>query len=150
MVWVENEGIRRPICDMTLLIFHLVLSGFTFEGVDIGMAQKILEYHSERYPNGTFLSTCLLPHLTHVHPQLPGVFFLFGQGRLHICRSQPSLAIEYYKKAMQAQNQYRNLHHISFWEMAIANISLWEISASLECWRTLEAEATVSRVASSN
>lgn len=48
----EKEGIRRPICDMTLLIFHLVLSNFTFEGVDVEMAQKILEYHSERYPNG--------------------------------------------------------------------------------------------------
>ena len=44
---------------------------------------------------------------------------------------------------MQAQNQYRNLHHVSYWEMAIANISLWDIKASLDCWRVLEAEATV-------
>ena len=38
---------------MALLIFHLVLSSFTFEGVDIRMAQKILDYHIQRYPNGT-------------------------------------------------------------------------------------------------
>lgn len=49
----EQEGLRRTICDMTLLIFHLVLSSFTFEGVDIRMAQKILDYHIQRYPNGT-------------------------------------------------------------------------------------------------
>ncbi|EIW57037.1 uncharacterized protein TRAVEDRAFT_151658 [Trametes versicolor FP-101664 SS1] len=122
---IDQEGLRRTICDMTLLIFHLVLSSFTFEGVDIRMAQKILDYHIQRYPNG--------------------VFFLFGQGRLHLCRSQPAAALGFYRKAMEAQNQYRNLHHISFWEMAIANLALWEISASLECWRTLAAEATWSK-----
>ncbi|KAI0742250.1 hypothetical protein C8Q80DRAFT_1186927 [Daedaleopsis nitida] len=122
---LEQEGVRRTICDMALLIFHLVLSSYTFEGVDIHMAQKILDYHIERYPNG--------------------VFFLFGQGRLHLCRSQPATALVYYQKALQAQNQYRNLHHISFWEMAIANLALWDIPASLDRWRTLAAEATWSK-----
>ncbi|KAI0351117.1 hypothetical protein OH77DRAFT_1430135 [Trametes cingulata] len=122
---IEQEGVRRTICDMALLIFHLVLSSFTFEGVDIQMAQKILDYHIQRYPNG--------------------VFFLFGQGRLHLCRSQPATAIEYYRKALQAQNQYRNLHQISFWEMAVANLALWDLSESLECWRRLAAEATWSK-----
>ncbi|KAI0365839.1 hypothetical protein BV20DRAFT_972565 [Pilatotrama ljubarskyi] len=124
-VGIEQEGLRRTICDMALLIFHLVLSSFTFEGVDIRMAQKILDYHIQRYPNG--------------------VFFLFGQGRLHVCRSQPATAIEWYRKALQAQNQYRNLHQISFWEMAIAHLALWELSESLECWRKLAAEATWSK-----
>ncbi|KAI0640867.1 hypothetical protein C8Q79DRAFT_993037 [Trametes meyenii] len=124
-ITLEQEGVRRTICDMALLIFHLVLSSFTFEGVDIRMAQKILDYHIQRYPNG--------------------VFFLFGQGRLHLCRSQPRKALEYYRKALEAQNQYRNLHHISFWEMAIARLALWEVSESLDCWRTLAAEATWSK-----
>ncbi|KAI0654599.1 hypothetical protein C8Q70DRAFT_1026823 [Cubamyces menziesii] len=124
-IGIGQEGVRRTICDMALLIFHLVLSSFTFEGVDIRMAQKILDYHIQRYPNG--------------------VFFLFGQGRLHLCRGQPATAIEYYRKALQAQNQYRNLHQISFWEMAVAHFALWEISESLQCWRTLAAEATWSK-----
>ena len=68
---------------------------------------------------------------------------MFGRGRLHLVRGQPSAAIEYYEKAMKAQNQYRNLHHISFWEMAIANLALWDVPASLEYWRILAAEATV-------
>lgn len=72
-----------------------------------------------------------------------GVFFLFGQGRLRLCRSQPELALEYYQRAMEVQNQYRNLHHVSFWEMAISNFALWDIVPSLECWRSLAAEATV-------
>jgi len=60
-------------------------------------------------------------------------------------RSQPQKAIEYYRKAMAAQNQYRNLHHISYWEMAIANLATWDIPASLECWKILKAEATWSK-----
>jgi hypothetical protein len=74
-----------------------------------------------------------------------GVFFLFGGGRLALCRSQPRKAIEFYTKAHVSQSQYRNLHHISFWEIAIANFCLWDIPASLVCWRDLQAEATVSR-----
>jgi hypothetical protein len=121
----EAEGVRRSICDMTLLIFHLVLSSFTFDGVDVSMAQKVLDWNLKRYPNG--------------------VFFLFGAGRLCLSRSQPHRAIEFYSQAMTVQSQYRNLHHISFWEIAIANLSLWDIPASLVCWRDLQAEATWSK-----
>lgn len=49
---IGDEGVRRTICDIVLLIFHLVLSSFTFDGVDIAMAQKILDWNLKRYPNG--------------------------------------------------------------------------------------------------
>ena len=52
---LESEGLRRPVSDMCLLIFHLVLSGITFNGVDINMAQKILDWNLDRYPNGMLL-----------------------------------------------------------------------------------------------
>lgn len=74
---------------------------------------------------------------------LLGVFFLLAQGRLSLSRSQPKRAIECYQKAMSVQSQYRNLHHLSFWEMAIANLGLWEIEESLKCWRNLHKESTV-------
>ena len=45
---------------------------------------------------------------------------------------------------MRAQTQYRNLYHISFWEMAIANLALWDVKSSLTCWAELEKEASVS------
>lgn len=37
---------------MSLMIFHLVLSSFTFDGVDIAVASKILKWNLKRYPNG--------------------------------------------------------------------------------------------------
>ncbi|KAH9177211.1 hypothetical protein EDB89DRAFT_1934988 [Lactarius sanguifluus] len=121
----EDEGVRRSICDMTLLIFHLFLSSFTHDGVDVMMAQKIVDWNLKRYPEG--------------------VFFLLAQGRLSLCRSQPARAIASYQKAMSVQSQYRNLHHISFWEMAVSNLALWEIEESLKCWRSLHKESTWSK-----
>jgi hypothetical protein len=51
-VFVEAEGARRSVCDMVLLIFHLVLSGFTYDGVDIKIAEKILNWNLQRFPDG--------------------------------------------------------------------------------------------------
>ncbi|TFK24134.1 hypothetical protein FA15DRAFT_704788 [Coprinopsis marcescibilis] len=125
LISAADEGIRRPVCDMVLMIFHLVISSFTFEGVDVSMARKILDWNLKRFPNG--------------------VCFLFAAGRLAMARSQPQLAIHYYTRAMESQSQYRNLHHISFWEMALAQFSLWDVKASMECWRDMEREATWSK-----
>ena len=126
---------------MALLIFHLVLSSYTFAGVDIKMAQNILDWNLKRYPNGASFVSLMRLIISHTFDT--GVFFLFGAGRLNLIRSQPRLAIEYYRKATSVQSQYRNLHHISFWEIAIASLSLWDIPGSLQCWRDLQAEATV-------
>ncbi|KAG1773235.1 hypothetical protein EV702DRAFT_976206 [Suillus placidus] len=121
----ETEGVRRAICDMSLLIFHLVLSAFTFEGVDVRKAARVLEWNLKRYPNG--------------------VFFLFGAGRLALVRSQPSRALAYYARAAQAQTQYRNLHHISWWESAVACLGLWRVAESRSWWGKLGGEATWSK-----
>uniref|UniRef100_A0A0W0FP07 Uncharacterized protein n=1 Tax=Moniliophthora roreri TaxID=221103 RepID=A0A0W0FP07_MONRR len=120
-----DEGLRRTICDMALLIFHLVLSSFTFDGVDVDIAQKIVDWNLKRYPDG--------------------VFFLFGAGRLSLVRSKPEQAIRYYTRAMEVQSQYRNLHHISYWEIAIANLALWDLQASEDAWKILHEEATWSK-----
>jgi len=37
------------------------------------------------------------------------------------------------------------LHLVSFWEIAIANLALWDIQKSLECWTILKAEGTWSK-----
>jgi len=95
-------------------------------------------------PSLLFYRHRLITHLlTHIFFHL-GVFFLFGAGRLALIRSQPHLAISYYTQAMHAQKQYRNLHYISYWEMAISYLALWDLSGSLGCWRVLEAEGNVS------
>ena len=67
---------------------------------------------------------------------------------MNLVRGQPAKAIECYKKAAAAQQQYRNVNLISFWEIAIANLALCDIQQSLECWVILKEEGTVSRLRS--
>ena len=138
-----EEGVRRAICDMTLLFFHLILSGFTFDGVDISVASKIIKWNLKRFPNGIPVLCNPRIHLN-VLLFLKGVFFLLGAGRLSLCRSQPERAIKYFSQALRAQSQYRNIHHASHWEIAIASLSLWDIKPSLGYWTELEKDATVS------
>ena len=76
-----------------------------------------------------------------------GVFFLFGAGRLALARSQPQQALEYHARAAQAQTQYRNLHHISWWESAIGSLALWQVDSSRDWWSRLHKEATASLTA---
>ncbi|KAF9003698.1 hypothetical protein BDQ17DRAFT_1355734 [Cyathus striatus] len=52
------------------------------------------------------------------------IFFLFEDDRLAPIRSQHQCAIDYYTKTMYSQSQYRNLYHISWWEMLIAYLTL--------------------------
>ena len=68
-----------------------------------------------------------------------------AQGRISIVRGRAAKAIEYHRKAAAAQQQYRNLHLISYWEIAVAGSVLRDIQESLECWVILKAEATVSQ-----
>ncbi|TBU46751.1 hypothetical protein BD309DRAFT_998854 [Dichomitus squalens] len=121
----DKEGLRRPLADICLLCFHLVLSSFVHQGVDIPLAQQILEWNLKRFPDG--------------------VFFLFGAGRLRLLRSQPAQATAFYERAMSIQSQYPNLHYISFWELAVCNFARWNIPQSLVYWRKLRSGATWSR-----
>jgi hypothetical protein len=57
LVWLAEEGVRRSICDMWLLIFHLFLSSFTHDGVDVMMAQKIVDWNLKRYPEGKLIAS---------------------------------------------------------------------------------------------
>lgn len=135
---------------MTLLIFHLVLSMYTFEGVDINMAERIVNWNLKTYPDGASspfelrVPICVKETANQVSNS--GPFFLFGAGRLALARSQPERALEYYARGAQCQAQYRSMNHISWWESAIANMTLWNVRASIEWWSKLAAESTVREI----
>ncbi|KAG2098463.1 uncharacterized protein F5147DRAFT_656101 [Suillus discolor] len=84
VVAIETEGIRHAICDMSLLIFNLVLLTFTFKSMDVCKAARILEWNLKRYPHG--------------------VFFLFGTGRLDLVPSQPTKVLDYYVRQLSCRH----------------------------------------------
>lgn len=90
---VEQEGIRRQVCDMALLTHHLVISSYLpVNGVDINMAKNILDFQLDRYPGG--------------------VFFLYFAGRLYSTETQLDKAVVAYHLAIKAQKEYIQLGHI--------------------------------------
>ncbi|CAE6465135.1 unnamed protein product [Rhizoctonia solani] len=125
----EGGGVRRPLCDLVLVVFHLVMSGFTREGVDVHEAENIVEWNLQQYPQS--------------------IFFLFGKGRLHVTRSRPDLAIPIYEDArskINGQKGYEQLGSVMLWEMALCHLSLGRWRESAECWKQMKDTAKWSKV----
>lgn len=115
---VEKEGIRRQVCDMGILLYHLVVSTFIpVTGVDIEFADKILHYNLERYPQG--------------------VFFLYFSGRLYSTQSLAEKAITQFKAARDVQKEYVQLQHICIWDMSLCHMSLTQFDQAYKCFTTL-------------
>lgn len=52
----------------------------------------------------------------------------------------------YYTRAYEAQNEYRSLHFLVFWERAHAHMALWDLRSAIVEWRALiDGGATWSR-----
>ncbi|CBQ71793.1 conserved hypothetical protein [Sporisorium reilianum SRZ2] len=102
---IKEEGVRRQICDMSMLAYHLVISTFIpVNGVDIDFADKVLHYNLRRYPEG--------------------VFFLYFSGRLYSTQALAEKAITQFETARDVQKEYVQLKHICMWDLALCNMSL--------------------------
>jgi len=118
---IHTEGIRSPICDMTLLMYHLVVSTFLpVPGVDVPFAEKVLLYHLKRYPEG--------------------VFFLYFHGRLYSTQALSAEAVACFEQARDVQEEYVQLKHICYWDMALCFMSLNQWSDAYACMTVLANE----------
>jgi hypothetical protein len=122
----NNEGVRRPICDMILLTFHLVISVLMpVSGVDIPAARKILAYNMRRYPNG--------------------IFFLYFQARLHTNECEPELANKSLQKALDLDLEYVQLQHMCLWDYGCNFFQLADWNGARQCFDILRRESNWSR-----
>lgn len=123
---MEEEGIRRQICDMGILLYHLVISTFMpVNGVDINMADKILHYNLERYPQG--------------------IFFLYFSGRLYSSQALAEKAIKQFVLARDVQREYVQLQHICYWDMSLCHMSLCQWKEAHDCFDVLLKESNWSK-----
>lgn len=119
----REGGLRRVMCDMVLLSYHLILSTFLpLEGVDRALARTILMYHLKRYPKG--------------------MFFRYFSGRWFTNACQPGPAIEQFAQARDIQRDYLQLRHICIWDMAVCSISLCDWTSGAACFQTLLRESS--------
>ncbi|EPQ25627.1 uncharacterized protein PFL1_06807 [Pseudozyma flocculosa PF-1] len=117
----SEEGVRRQICDMGLLLYHLVISTFIpVNGVDIGFADKVLHYNLKRYPDG--------------------VFFLYFSGRLYSTQALSEKAVKQFETARDVQKEYVQLKHICVWDLALCHMSLCEWQQAYENFKIMAEE----------
>ncbi|GAA5922814.1 uncharacterized protein JCM15063_003433 [Sporobolomyces koalae] len=122
----EKEGIRKPICDMVLLMHHLVISNFLpVGGVDVPTAGNILHYNLERYPTG--------------------IFFLYFAGRLHSTETQLDDAAKSFHLAIQAQREYIQLGHICYWDLGLVSFAMGNWEKGYQCFNLLSKESNWSK-----
>lgn len=122
----EKEGIRRPLADLVLLMYHLVIASYLPVGkVDIALARAVLEYNLARYPTS--------------------VFFGFYEGRLFSTEAKPERAILSFQRAIDSQKEYVQLGHICRWDMALASLSLGDYAGVEECLGILASESNWSK-----
>ncbi|WWC61209.1 uncharacterized protein I303_103789 [Kwoniella dejecticola CBS 10117] len=122
----NNEGLRRPVCDLILLTFHLVISTLMpVTGIDVPMAKNILAYNLRRYPDG--------------------IFFLYFQARSYTAQCQPENANRSLQKALDSNLEYIQLQHMCLWDYACNFMMLCNWKGALDCFSILKEESNWSR-----
>jgi hypothetical protein len=122
----SEEGVRRPLCDIAILVYHLVISAYVpVTDVDFEFADKVLSWNLVRFPNG--------------------IFFLYFSARLYAAQALPEKAIEYYRNAIESQSLYKQLHHLCFWDLSLTYLATCDFARAYECYDVLSRESNWSK-----
>ncbi|KAK0570138.1 hypothetical protein OC861_000280 [Tilletia horrida] len=122
----DEEGVRRPLCDISIMFYHLICSSYVpIPDVDIDMGDKILSWNLVRFPQG--------------------IFFLYFSARLYGTQALPEKAIEYYRNAIEAQREYKQLHHLCFWDLSLTYLATCDFARAYECYDVLSRESNWSK-----
>ncbi|KAE8250525.1 hypothetical protein A4X13_0g4653 [Tilletia indica] len=122
----DEEGVRRPLCDIAIMCYHLIFSSYVpITDIDIDMGDKILSWNLVRFPQG--------------------IFFLYFSARLYGAQALPEKAIEYYRNAIEAQREYKQLHHLCFWDLSLTYLATCDFARAYECYDVLSRESNWSK-----
>ncbi|CAD6887124.1 unnamed protein product [Tilletia laevis] len=122
----DEEGVRRPLADIAIMCYHLIFSSYVpITDVDIDMGDKILSWNLVRFPQG--------------------IFFLYFSARLYGAQALPEKAIEYYRNAIEAQREYKQLHHLCFWDLSLTYLATCDFARAYECYDVLSRESNWSK-----
>ncbi|SNX87831.1 related to CSR1 - phosphatidylinositol transfer protein [Melanopsichium pennsylvanicum] len=122
----DEEGVRRPLCDIVILMYHLWISSYIpVTELDFEFADKVLSWNLVRFPNG--------------------IFYLFWSARLYAAQALPEKAIEYYRNAIESQREFKQLHHLCFWDLSLTYLCTCDFARAYECYDVLSRESNWSK-----
>lgn len=123
----SHEGLRRPMCDLAILVYHLSLPSIVpVPDVDLVFADHVLSYNLQRFPRG--------------------IFFLFFSALLYATQALPDKAINCFRIATEAQHEYKQLDHLCNWRLSLTYLSTGEYDKAYECFDLLALESNWSKV----
>jgi tetratricopeptide (TPR) repeat protein len=130
--WNEKEaakgslGIRREMCDMVLIVYHIILSKLIpLSDVNVPLAEKILNDCLAKYPRG--------------------VFFLYFNGRLMVSKRLLAKAEEQYQLAIDTQKDWKQLQHMCFWELGLIYIMQHKWQKAFDIYTILQKDSNWSK-----
>mgnify|MGYP002715313523 CR=1 FL=1 len=125
-VSAEKEGISRSLCDLALLAYHLIIAArIPVVDKDLEFADKVLSWNLQRYSKGTF--------------------FLYFTARLYSSQALTEKAIEFYRRSIESQREYKQLHHLCFWSLSLTYLSACDFIRAYECYDVLSRESNWSK-----
>lgn len=110
----EDEGLRRQFCDMSLLLYHVILCKLIpLSDVDELLAERILAYNLKLYPRG--------------------VFFLYFSGKQLSATGDLVQAKTQFEQAIETQRDWKQLQHVCYWELGLIGLmqSDWKTSCDI-------------------
>ncbi|XP_019855051.1 PREDICTED: tetratricopeptide repeat protein 39B-like [Amphimedon queenslandica] len=94
----RSQTIHSSMCTSFILFYHTVASVMLgLASTEVDHADGLLQLQMERHPN------CLL--------------YLYFKGRIALLRGNVDEAITWFNKAMAAQDQWKKVHHLCYWEL---------------------------------
>ncbi|KAI8051415.1 uncharacterized protein B0P05DRAFT_518625 [Gilbertella persicaria] len=122
----DQHGLRRPLCDMVLISYHIVLSQMIpLSKVNGPFAESVLHRCLKDYPRG--------------------VFFLYFNGRLMVSKRLLDEAEEQYQKAIETQKDWKQLHHMCFWELGPIYMMRQQWQKAFDIYTGLQKESNWSK-----
>lgn len=116
-----QEGLRRPLCDLAILVYHLsVPTMMPVPDVDVRLADHVLSWNLKRFPRG--------------------ISYLFFSSLLYACQALPDKAAHSFRLAIDSQNEYRQLHHLCFWRLSLTYLGTCDYPKAYECFDLLSHE----------
>ncbi|KAL1918399.1 uncharacterized protein VTP21DRAFT_3059 [Calcarisporiella thermophila] len=93
-----RAGVRRPIIEGFVVIYHIIVSSFVFNpSFNLNTAVKVVSSLLLRYEHS--------------------VLFLYCQGKLHMLTHDIPTAIRIFEFATRTHQEWKQLHHVSYWDL---------------------------------
>ncbi|ORX61918.1 hypothetical protein DM01DRAFT_1331391, partial [Hesseltinella vesiculosa] len=120
------DGLRRQLCDMVLILYNVILANLVpLSHVNQPLTSRILTYNLQQYPNG--------------------VFFLFYESRYLATHGQLDLAKQHYQRAIDTQKDWRQLHHMCYWDLGIIALIQQQWTTAHDIYQLLIKESNWSK-----